>query len=70
MKLKNYQETHIQELVGSMLKQLDMQGMRRKIVFQAPTGSGKTVMTTEAMCRLHETIGESDCQYSRVTTYG
>lgn len=66
MKLKNYQETHIQELVGSMLKQIDMQGMRRKIVFQAPTGSGKTVMTTEAMCRLHETIGESDCQYSRV----
>lgn len=66
MKLKNYQETNIQKLVASMLEQLDIDGMRRKIVFQAPTGSGKTVMTTEAMCRLHETIGESDCQYNRV----
>lgn len=66
MKLKNYQETYIQKLVASMLEQLDIDGMRRKIVFQAPTGSGKTVMTTEAMCRLHETIGESDCQYNRV----
>lgn len=66
MKLKQYQETNINKLVDGMLEQLDIDGMRRKIVFQAPTGSGKTVMTTEAMCRLHEQIAESDCQYNRV----
>ncbi len=66
MKYKQYQEAKIKELVEKTLEQLDIDGMRRKIVFQAPTGAGKTVMMTEAMCRLHETIGESDCQYNRV----
>lgn len=66
MRLKQYQETNIKKLVDGMLEQLDIDGMRHKIVFQAPTGSGKTVMTTEAMCRLHEQIAESECQYNRV----
>lgn len=66
MKYKQYQEAKIKELVEKTLEQLDIDGMRRKIVFQAPTGAGKTVMMTEAMCRLHETIAESDCQYNRV----
>lgn len=66
MKLKQYQENNIQKLVNATLEQLDVDGMRHKIVFQAPTGAGKTVMVTETMCRLHETIAESDCQYNRV----
>ena len=66
MKLKQYQENSIQKLVNSVIEQLDIDGMRRKIVFQAPTGAGKTVMVTEALCRLHETIADSDCQYNRV----
>lgn len=66
MKYKQYQETNICKLVDGMIEQLDIDGMRRKIVFEAPTGAGKTVMITEAMCRLHETIAESDCQYNRV----
>lgn len=66
MKLKGYQEAKIKELVDKTIEQLDIDGMRRKIVFQAPTGAGKTVMVTEAMCRLHETIADSDCQYNRV----
>mgnify|MGYP000689422331 FL=1 len=53
MKLKGYQEAKIKELVDKTIEQLDIDGMRRKIVFQAPTGAGKTVMVTEAMCRLH-----------------
>lgn len=66
MKLKLYQEKNVQKLVDTVLEQLDIDGMRRKIVFQAPTGSGKTVMATEAMCRIHETIADSDCQYNQV----
>lgn len=66
MILKNYQETKVQELVNKTIAQLNIDGMRRTIVFQAPTGAGKTVMTTEAMCRLHEEIASSDCQYSQV----
>ena len=66
MKLKGYQEAKIKELVDKTIEQLDIDGMRRKIVFQAPTGAGKTVMVTEAMCRLHETIADCDCQYNRV----
>lgn len=66
MKLKGYQEAKIKELVDKTIEQLDIDGMRRKIVFQAPTGAGKTVMVTEAICRLHETIADSDCQYNRV----
>lgn len=66
MKLKQYQESSIQKLVNFVIEQLDIDGMRRKIVFQAPTGAGKTVMMSEAMCRLHETIADSDCQYNRV----
>lgn len=67
MKLKLYQEKNIQKLVDDVLEQLDIDGMRRKIIFQAPTGAGKTVMMTEALCRIHETIAESDCQYNRVS---
>lgn len=66
MILKNYQETKVQELVNKTIAQLNIDGMRRTIVFQAPTGAGKTVMATEAMCRLHEEIASSDCQYSQV----
>ena len=49
MKLKLYQEKNIQKLVDGVLEQLDIDGMRRKIIFQAPTGAGKTVMVTEAL---------------------
>ena len=49
MKLKQYQEKNIQKLVDGVLEQLDIDGMRRKIIFQAPTGAGKTVMMTEAL---------------------
>lgn len=66
MILKQYQETKVQELVNKTIAQLNIDGMRRTIVFQAPTGAGKTVMATEAMCRLHEEIASSDCQYSQV----
>lgn len=66
MILKQYQETKVQELVNKTIAQLNIDGMRRTIVFQAPTGAGKTVMVIEAMCRLHEDIASSDCQYSKV----
>lgn len=66
MILKQYQEAKVQEIVSKTIAQLNIDGMRRTIVFQAPTGAGKTVMATEAMCRLHEEIASSECQYSQV----
>lgn len=66
MKLKQYQEKNVQKIVENVLEQLGYNGSRRKIVFQAPTGSGKTVMVTEAMCRIHETIADSECPYNKV----
>ena len=66
MNLKNYQEKNVQKLVSSIIEQLEIDGMRRTIVFQAPTGAGKTVMMTEALCRLNEEIADSNCQYSQV----
>lgn len=66
MILKHYQEDKVQELLGKTIAQLNIDGMRRVIVFEAPTGSGKTVMTIEAMCRLCENIANSNCQYSQV----
>lgn len=66
MILKNYQEAKVKEIVNKTIDQLNIDGMRRTIVFQAPTGAGKTVMVTEAMCRLYEEIASMDCQYSQV----
>ena len=41
MILKQYQETKVQELVNKTVAQLNLDGMRRTIVFQAPTGASK-----------------------------
>lgn len=66
MNLKKYQEKNIEKLKREIIDQLDSSGTRRKIVFQAPTGAGKTVMATETMVRLHTQLKDEDCQYKKV----
>ena len=46
MQLKDYQNTAIKKLL-SRSKDLLAQSGERKIIFKAPTGSGKTIMTAE-----------------------
>ena len=43
MKLKRYQEAQVKKLILRSLEQISMGGSK-KIIFQAPTGSGKTIM--------------------------
>ena len=46
LKQVKYQETAVNELVSKTIKLLNSAGQRKKLVFKAPTGSGKTVMAS------------------------
>ena len=52
VKLKRYQAAAVRELLVKIKKLLALDGSRRKIVFKAPTGSGKTVMAASLMERI------------------
>ena len=47
MKQLNYQKDAIYELLELSIRLLKLSGHRKQLVFKAPTGSGKTVMTSE-----------------------
>lgn len=49
MKDLKYQQEHIEQLRKLIIKLLNVNTLRQKIVFKAPTGSGKTYMTATAM---------------------
>lgn len=49
MKDLQYQQEHIEQLRKLIIKLLNVDELRQKIVFKAPTGSGKTYMTAIAM---------------------
>ena len=51
MQLKIYQENAIDELLEKAKKLLEYAG-NKKLVFKAPTGSGKTIMMAEFLKRL------------------
>ncbi len=51
MQLKDYQEVAIKELLGKSKKLIASSG-NKKLVFKAPTGSGKTIMMAEFLKRL------------------
>ena len=50
--LKPYQTEAVEQLTKSALKQLALPGRRQKLVFKAPTGSGKTVTMAALLDRL------------------
>ncbi len=51
MRLKNYQETAIEELLEKAKRLLEYSGSK-KLIFKSPTGSGKTIMMAEFLKRL------------------
>lgn len=58
MKQLHYQQKAVDELVDKTIDLLSLQGNRHTLVFKAPTGSGKTVMASEMLCRLTEELKE------------
>ena len=46
MQLKDYQNTAIKKLLTRSKELLEQSG-EKKVIFKAPTGSGKTIMTAE-----------------------
>lgn len=49
MKELQYQQKYIEQLRKQVIELLDVDELHQKIVFKAPTGSGKTYMTAMAM---------------------
>ena len=61
MKEIKYQKQAVEELVNKTIKLLNLTGYRKKIVFKAPTGAGKTVVASETLDRLvSELPGRTD----------
>ena len=52
IKEKDYQTKAVNELVEKTISMLRCSGDRKKLVFKAPTGAGKTVMASEMLDRL------------------
>jgi type III restriction enzyme len=55
-----YQTEAVNELVEKVLKLLGESGNRKKLVFKAPTGSGKTVMASEMLDELTTELSEEE----------
>ena len=67
IELKDYQRKAINELKGKIIDMLNQEGDRQRLVFKAPTGSGKTVMASALIDELtHELPINGSCIYTRV----
>ncbi|MDD2595199.1 MAG: DEAD/DEAH box helicase family protein [Bacteroidales bacterium] len=62
-----YQKKAVDELIDKTIGLLNSPSDRKKLIFKAPTGSGKTVMASELLSRLVlELPNRGDCKYSEV----
>lgn len=65
--LKEYQRAAVNQLKKRVIKQLNRSQDRQKIVLQAPTGAGKTVMASAMLDELKAEVEQSgECRYDRV----
>ena len=64
MKDLQYQRKAVARLVDDTITLLNSDSSRRKLIFKAPTGSGKTVMACEALAQLVDALHErGDSKY-------
>lgn len=67
LKQVNYQDKAVDELVEKVIRLLNASGQRKRLVFKAPTGSGKTVMASGMLARLAQELPErTDSLVNRV----
>lgn len=65
MKDIQYQQRAISELIDKTIHLLDIGGERRKIVFEAPTGAGKTVMACATLAGIVDELkNRGDSRYT------
>lgn len=65
IKQLKYQEKAVGELVDKTINLINQSGDRKRIVFKAPTGSGKTVMASEMLDRLTTELQDSATSHVR-----
>jgi len=58
LKQIRYQEKAVNSLVDKTIELLNLTGNRKKLIFKAPTGAGKTVMASEMLARLAQELPE------------
>lgn len=67
MKNIPYQQNAINELTDKTIRLLNLGGKRHKIVFEAPTGAGKTVMTCQTLANITDELKlRGDSRYQEV----
>ena len=67
MKTLAYQQKAVAELVDKTIRLLNLGGHRRKIVLEAPTGAGKTVMACQTLANLVDELKDrGDSRYEEV----
>ena len=67
MKEIKYQQKYVRELVDKTIDLLQLTGLRKTLIFKAPTGSGKTVMASQMLANLTEELqSRGDSPYQQV----
>lgn len=67
MKNLEYQQNAIKELTNKTIRLLNLGSKRHKIVFEAPTGGGKTVMACQTLANLVDELKDrGDSRYQEV----
>ena len=66
--LKNYQEKAVGELIATFKTLLTKEEQKKVCVFQAPTGSGKTLMTAKFIEEIIREVPETDLCFVWIST--